>query len=163
MLGLALVLALAAASVGAGCAGDEPEVRRDAVDRLVEALDLEPPPGQGAVVVDRTQSKSDYPYYTASGVLPVASREAGLDRVESALELEGFDVFERGDVDFSYGACARGRDDSMVARALVGWVEQDGFNPYPRLPGRVYVTVQVGHARSNQLWTDTERPMCGAS
>ena len=158
-----LPLAFALAVGVAGCtAGDEPEERREAVVRIVDALGLEPMPGDDAIAIHRTQSKSDYPYYSAEGVLNVRTREAGLRRSAAALEREGFDVFESGDVAYSLGACARGRQESMIARLLAGWHEAEGFNPYPRLPGKVYVAVSVGHVDSNQAWTDTERPDCGA-
>ena len=47
---------------------------------------------------------------------------------------------------------------SMVARALVGWshVPAGGFNPFPRLPGRVWVKIAVGRKGSNELWTQVD-------
>jgi hypothetical protein len=160
---VAPVVAGALAVFAAGCvAKDDPEERRAALVAFVEALELEPQPGDATVRIGRTQSKSDAPYYTATGVLDEASRQSGMARVADAFEREGWDVFESGAVDFFLGACVRASRDSMVARASVGWVTDTGFNPYPRLPGRVYVQTSVGKEGSNQTFTHPDRPRCGA-
>jgi hypothetical protein len=108
------------------------------------------------------QSKSDFPYYVATGVLDEPSRSAGGERVETSFEQNGWQVFESGPADFFLGSCVRARRDSMIASADVGWVEDSGFNPYPKLPGRVYVQASVGREGSNQAFTDPDRPRCGA-
>ena len=124
---------------------------------------LAPLPGDGSVEIGRTQSKSDYPFYTATGVLEEDSRESGTARVADVFEREGWEVFESGPVSFFLGACVRAKRDSMVANASVGWVTSSGFNPYPQLPGRVYVQASVGREGSNQTWTDPDRPQCGST
>jgi hypothetical protein len=50
----------------------------------------------------------------------------------------------------------------MVAVADVGWSVRPDANLFRRLPGRVYVQVSVGKEGSNQVWTDPDRPTCGA-
>jgi hypothetical protein len=155
---VAIVFAVVA---GAGCA-DDPEERRAALAELVEAYDLQPLPGDADVRISRVRDTNGYPYYVATGVVDEPERTAGMARVATAFEREGWDVFESGPVDFFLGACVRAQRGSMVAAASVGWVTGPGFNPYPRLPGRLYVQAKVGHEDSNQTWAHPDRPRCGA-
>jgi hypothetical protein len=142
---------------------DNENERRAALAAFIDTLELDPLPDERAVRIGRTQSKSDAPYYAATGVLDEPSREAGLREIEAAFERDGWEVIESGPIGYSLGACARARRGSMVAVAHVGWVTQPGFNPYPRLPGRVYVATLVGREGSNQVFTKLERPYCGAA
>jgi hypothetical protein len=160
---LCVVLALAGTLVASsGCiATDDPEERRVALGTLVEALELGPMPGDHAVSIGETQSKNDSPYFTGTGVLE-ESRESGIARVRAAFEREGWEVFESGDVGHFLGSCVRARSGSMIAIAHVGWSVRPDSNPYRRLPGYVYVQTSVGKEGSNQVWTDPDRPTCGA-
>jgi hypothetical protein len=142
---------------------DDENERRAALAAFVEALELDPRPGEQTVSIGRTQSKSDAPYFSVGGVLDEPSREAGLRQVEAAFEQDGWEVLESGASGQFLGACARARRGSMVAVAHVGWVTQSGFNPYPRLAGRVYVDTLVGREGSNQVFTNVERPYCGVT
>ncbi len=142
-------------------ASDDPEERRVALEELVEALRVDPLPGDRTVSIGETQSKGDSPYFTATGVLE-ESRESGIARVEAAFEQEGWEVFESGEVDHFLGSCVRARSGSMVALADVGWSVRPDSNLYQRLPGYVYVQTSVGKEGSNQTWTDPDRPTCGA-
>ena len=153
-----LAVAVALSGFGAGCgADDEPEERRIALKALVE--ELEPLPGQDDVRIGRTQSKSDYPYFSATGILQM-SRASGIAHAESAFEQQGWDVIESGNVSHFLGFCTRARKASMVAITYVGWSDMPTNNVYPRLPGRVYVQTLVGREGSNQGWTDVERELC---
>jgi hypothetical protein len=160
---LLLVLFLVVATASGCMSADHEDERRAALAAFVETLELEPLPDERIVRIGRTQSKSDAPYFSASGVLDEPSREASLRQVEAAFERDGWEVLESGPIDYFLGKCARARRGSMVAVAHVGWVTQPGFNPYPRLPGRVYVATLVGREGSNQLFTKLERPYCGAT
>jgi hypothetical protein len=113
------------------------------------------------VPIRRTQIKSGDPYFAATGVLE-GSRESAVERVGSTLEEQGFEVFESEAVQHSLGWCVRGRSGSMVAASYVGWVTRSGFNPYPRLPGRVYVQTLIGRKGPAHGWNDPDRPRCGA-
>jgi hypothetical protein len=158
-IALALLVAVALAAVGCTY-GDEPDERRDALEELVVAFGLEPQPGDAAVRLGRTKSKSDYPYYTATGVLDEASREAGTSRVGATFEREGWEVLESGGSERFLGACVRARRGSMVALSSVGWSTRPESNLYQRLPGRVYVQTSVGREGSNQVWTVLDTPSC---
>jgi hypothetical protein len=155
-----LAVAVALSALGAGCAADdEPEERRIALTALLDELELEPLPGQDEVRIGRTQSKSDYPYFSATGILEM-SRASGIAQVESAFERQDWDVIESGNVSHFLGSCVRARKASMVAITYVGWSDMPTNNVYPRLPGRVYVQTLVGREGSNQGWTDVERELC---
>jgi hypothetical protein len=155
-------LVLLVAATAAGCTvNDKPQERRVALRALVQSIGVEPRSDDAAVRIGRTQSKSDYPYFSANGVLAV-SRAVGIARAEAALEGLGWEVFESGDVGYFLGSCVRARKESMVAIVSVGWNDSPTNNVYPRLPGRVYVHASVGREGSNQVWTDPERPTCGA-
>lgn len=156
-----LVLLVMIAVAAVGCTyGDEREERRAALEELVAALGIEPQPGDDAIRIGRTKSKSDYPYYTATGVLDEPSREAGMSRVEAAFEQEGWEILESGRTEHFLGACVRARRGSMVARSSVGWATRDESDLYLRLPGRVYVQTSVGREGSNQAWTMLDVPSC---
>jgi hypothetical protein len=157
------VLALAAGSAS-GCASNEDaeRERRRALVVFVEGARLEAVPGDATVRLSRVQSKNDDPYFVATGVLAEDTREAGLARVAAVLERQGWTVLEtRGDS--FLGACLRAEKGSMMLRTSVGWSTRSGFNPYPRLPGRVYVQTSVGREGSNQAWTDPDRPACDSA
>jgi hypothetical protein len=106
------------------------------------------------------QSKSDYPYFVATGILDEESREEGRARIEAVLATHGCEVLDSGHVDYFLGSCVHARRGEMVVRASVGWSTSTGFNPYPRLPGRVYVQASVGHEGSNQGCTQLDGPDC---
>jgi hypothetical protein len=158
LLVLLLILVL---SVSAGCvAKDDPEERNAALTAFVDSLGLQPLPGDGAVKRGREEIKSGDPYFIATGVLE-GSRESGVQRVESALEEQGFEVFDSGAVPYSFGWCVRGQSGAMVAASWIGWSEQSGYNPYPQLPGRVYVQTLIGRKGEAHGWNDPDRPRCG--
>jgi hypothetical protein len=156
-----VVFALAVAfSALPGCAADdEPEDRRVALTALLEELELEPLPGEDRVRIGRTQSKSDYPYFSATGTVKM-SRASGIAHVEEAFAQREWDVIESGNVSRFLGSCIRARKASMVAITYVGWSDMPTNNVYRRLPGRVYVQTLVGREGSNQGWTDVDRELC---
>ena len=157
---IVLAVTVALSGLGAGCgADDEPEDRRIALTALLEEFELEPLPRQDEVRIGRTQSKSDYPYFSATGILEM-SRASGIAHAESAFEQQGWDLIESGNVSHFLGSCIRARKPSMVAITYVGWSDMPTNNVYPRLPGRVYVQTLVGREGSNQGWTDVERELC---
>lgn len=61
-------------------------------------------------------------------------------------------------VDYSLGWQVRGLEGSMVAPVLIGWSDkpEGEFNPFPRLPGRMWVAISVGRKNSNQAWTQVD-------
>lgn len=155
-----IAVALVAAAFVVGCgADDDPEERRAALEALVAELALVPLPNEESVRVTRVQSKSDEPYYVATGVLDDATRQGGSARVAEALVAEGWDVFESGPSSF-LGSCVRARLGSMVTTVEVGWTDGPPNDTYPRLSNSVYVQAAVGSEGSNQVWTDVETPRC---
>ena len=108
-------------------------------------------------MVQRTSSEGDAPYFTAGGTLP-GSRAIAVAKLSDALVAEGFDVIDSRGVDYSLGWRIRGVKDSMVASVLVGWLDAPAgeFDPFPRLPGRVWVAISVGKQGSNQAWTKVD-------
>ena len=152
---LALPAAVAVLLLSTACdSADDQAERRQAVQTLVDAIRLEPAPGETAITIAETTSEADAPYYTARGTLP-GDRGAVVPLVQRTLRDQGWDVFESEAVDYSFGWQVRGVRGSMVARALVGWIDvpSGAYDPFPRLPGRVWVGIQVGRKGSNQVWT----------
>jgi hypothetical protein len=155
---LALPAAVAALLLASACDSEEDQAeRRQAVGTLVDAVALEPQPGETGIRISETRSEADAPYYTAGGTLP-GDRAAVVTLLERTLRDQGWDVFESEAVDYSLGWLVRGAKGSMVAMALIGWHDapKGEFNPRPRLPGRVWVAIAVGRKGSNQLWTQVD-------
>ena len=152
---LALPAAVALLLLSTACDSEDDQAqRRQAVQTLVDATRLEPAPGKTAIPISETRSEADAPYYNAGGTLP-GDRPAVVTLLERTLRDQDWDVFESHTVNYSLGWQVRGVRGSMVARVLVGWFDAPPgeFDPAPRLPGRVWVTIDVGRKGSNQVWT----------